>query len=57
VSAGPQRGSRGRQQVRFRRRREPLREHSGIIERVVIDVSGEPYLDLEKEAITMMKRD
>jgi len=29
----------------------------GTIQRVVVDVSGEPYLDLEKEAIGMMKRD
>jgi arylsulfatase len=27
------------------------------IDRVVVDVSGEPYLDLEKEAIGMMERD
>ena len=29
----------------------------GTIEQVVVDVSGEPYVDLEKEAIGMMKRD
>ncbi len=29
----------------------------GTIEQVIIDVSGDPYLDLEKEAIAMMKRD
>jgi hypothetical protein len=29
----------------------------GTISRVVVDVSGEPYLDLEKEAIAVMKRD
>ena len=29
----------------------------GEIERVVIDVSGEAYLDLEKEALVMMKRE
>jgi arylsulfatase len=29
----------------------------GTIARVVVDVSGEPYVDLEKEAIAMMKRD
>jgi hypothetical protein len=28
----------------------------GTIERVIVDVSGEPYVDLEKEAIAMMKR-
>jgi len=27
------------------------------IDQVIVDVSGEPYLDLEKEAIAMMKRD
>jgi arylsulfatase len=27
------------------------------IAQVIVDVSGEPYLDLEKEAIAMMKRD
>jgi arylsulfatase len=29
----------------------------GTIEQVIVDVSGEPYIDLEKEAIGMMKRD
>jgi len=29
----------------------------GTIQQVIVDVSGEPYLDLEKEAIAMMKRD
>jgi arylsulfatase len=29
----------------------------GTIDKVVVDVSGEAYLDLEKEAIGMMKRD
>jgi len=24
---------------------------------VIVDVSGEPYLDLEQEALAMMKRD
>ena len=28
-----------------------------VIERVIVDVSGEPYLDLEKEALAMMSRD
>lgn len=28
----------------------------GTIERVTVDVSGEPYVDLEREAIAMMKR-
>ena len=29
----------------------------GTIDRVIVDVSGEAYLDLEKEALAMMKRD
>ena len=29
----------------------------GIIKRVVIDVSGEPYLDLEREAAAMLARE
>lgn len=29
----------------------------GTIARVTVDVSGEPYVDLEKEALAMMKRD
>jgi hypothetical protein len=29
----------------------------GSITDVTVDVSGEPYVDLEKEAIAMMKRD
>jgi arylsulfatase len=35
----------------------PWEFSGGEIKQVVIDVSGEPYLDLEKEAIGMMKRD
>jgi len=29
----------------------------GTIKQVIVDVSGEPFVDLEKEAIGMMKRD
>jgi hypothetical protein len=29
----------------------------GTIKRVAIDVSGEPYLDLEREAVAMMSRE
>ena len=29
----------------------------GTIERVVVDVSGEPYLDLEKEAMAVLSRE
>jgi arylsulfatase len=29
----------------------------GVIKRVVIDVSGEPYVDLEREAVAMMARE
>jgi hypothetical protein len=29
----------------------------GTIDRVAVDVSGEPYVDLEREAVAMMSRD
>ena len=29
----------------------------GMIKQVIVDVSGEPYLDFEKEALAMMSRD
>ena len=29
----------------------------GTIKKVLVDVSGEPYIDLEKEAIAAFKRD
>ncbi len=29
----------------------------GTISRVIVDVSGEEYVDLEKEAMAMMERD
>jgi arylsulfatase len=29
----------------------------GMIKRVAIDVSGEPYVDLEREAVAMMARE
>jgi arylsulfatase len=29
----------------------------GTIERVVVDVSGEPYVDLEREAVAVMARE
>jgi arylsulfatase len=32
-------------------------DHGGRIERVVVDISGEAYLDLEREAMAMLKRD
>jgi arylsulfatase len=35
----------------------PWEFSGGDIKQVVVDVSGEPYLDLEKEALGMMKRD
>ena len=37
--------------------RRPWAFTGGTIQQVIVDVSGEPYLDLEKEAIAMMKRD
>ena len=35
----------------------PWEFSGGTIKQVVVDVSGEAYVDLEKEAIAMMKRD
>jgi arylsulfatase len=29
----------------------------GTIQRVAVDVSGEPYLDLEREAVAMLMRE
>ncbi len=36
---------------------QPWAFSGGTIKQVVVDVSGEAYVDLEKEAIGMMKRD
>jgi arylsulfatase len=36
---------------------EPWRFTGGTIKRVAIDVSGEPYLDLEREAVAMLMRE
>ena len=35
----------------------PYRFTGGVIKRVVIDVSGTPYVDLEREAVAMMARE
>ena len=35
----------------------PYRFTGGTINRVAVDVSGEPYLDLEREAQAMMSRE
>lgn len=35
----------------------PWAFNGGTIERVIVGVSGEAFVDLEKEAIGMMKRD
>jgi arylsulfatase len=35
----------------------PYRFTGGVIKRVVVDVSGEPYLDLEREAAAMLARE
>ena len=35
----------------------PYRFTGGTIKRVAVDVSGEPYLDLEREAQAMMSRE
>ncbi|MGH2595049.1 MAG: arylsulfatase [Actinomycetota bacterium] len=36
---------------------QPWRFTGGTLKRVVVDVSGEPYLDLEREAVAMMMRE
>ncbi len=36
---------------------EPFRFTGGTIRRVAVDVSGEPYLDLEREAAAMLMRE
>jgi len=36
---------------------QPYRFTGGTINRVAIDVSGEPYLDLEREAAAMLARE
>jgi hypothetical protein len=35
----------------------PWKFEGGKIKQVIVDVSGEPYLDLELEAMAMMSRD
>ena len=35
----------------------PYRFTGGTINRVAVDVSGEPYVDLEREAVAMMARE
>jgi arylsulfatase len=37
--------------------KQPWALSGGTIKRVIVDVSGEPYMDLEKEALAMMKRE
>jgi hypothetical protein len=37
--------------------RSPHRFTGGIIKRVAVDVSGEPYIDLEREAVAMLARE
>ena len=36
---------------------QPRRFTGGTFRRVAVDVSGEPYLDLEREAAAMMMRE
>jgi arylsulfatase len=36
---------------------EPFRFTGGTIRRVAVDVSGEPYIDLEREAVAMLMRE
>ena len=38
-------------------RRRPWRFTGGSIKQVIVDVSGAPYIDVEKEAIAMMARE
>jgi arylsulfatase len=53
----------GREQRLFARMAEvyagtaPYRFTGGTIKRVAVDVSGEPYVDLEREAVAMMSRE
>ena len=35
----------------------PFRFTGGTIKRVAVDVSGEPYVDLEREAVAMLARE
>jgi arylsulfatase len=35
----------------------PHRFTGGTIKRVAVDVSGEPYIDLEREAVAMLARE
>ncbi len=35
----------------------PYRFTGGTIKRVAVDVSGEPYLDLERQAVAMLSRE
>ena len=35
----------------------PYRFTGGVIKRIAVDVSGEPYLDLEREAAAMLARE
>jgi hypothetical protein len=37
--------------------RSPYRFTGGTIKEAVVDISGEPYVDLELEALAMMKRE
>ena len=36
---------------------EPWHFKGGTIRRVAVDVSGEPYIDLKREAVAMMMRE
>ena len=35
----------------------PYRFTGGTIDRVAVDVSGEPYVDMEREAVAMLARE
>ena len=54
----PLRGPRQRRASHRRlSRRGAVPFHGGTIDRVAVDVSGEPYVDLEREAVAMMSRE
>ena len=52
----PARGSRSRPDERSRRS-WPYTFTGGTIKRVAVEVSGGPYLDLEREAVAMLARE
>jgi len=43
--------------ARWRSLEAPWSFTGGTIKRVAVDVSGDPYVDLEREAVAMMSRE